>query len=111
MSARSYRRTNRTYPSEQKLAAIQDHLVNKLPVTEVCTKYQTQPSVYYGWQKVLFERGAVDPKPNAANENKRIKALENKLQALEDKLKQKNEVISELLEEHVTLKKKLNGGT
>jgi cell fate (sporulation/competence/biofilm development) regulator YlbF (YheA/YmcA/DUF963 family) len=54
----------------------------------------------------LFENGA------AAFETKRSSSRETdaqvrKIEALEAKLKQKNEVVAELLEEHVALKKKL----
>ncbi len=46
-----------------------------------------------------------DREPNAANVRRQEAAAEKKVEALEAKLVQKNEVIAELLQEHVQLKK------
>ena len=56
------------------------------------------------WQKQFFENGA------AAFEQTRSapeKHQERRIAALQDKLQRKNEVVAELLEEHVKLKKVL----
>jgi hypothetical protein len=62
---------------------------------------------FYNWQKILFERAAqlFDREPNAASVRRQEAAAEKKVEALEAKLLQKNEVIAELLKEHVQLKK------
>jgi hypothetical protein len=59
-----------------------------------------------GWQQEFFENG------HAAFENDRkYKAVEDakhrKIEQLEAKLQRKNEVLSELMEEHTQLKKEL----
>ena len=92
------------------MSVIQKHLVDKVPVTQLCKEIGINPGVYYGWQKTLFERGTVEPKVNSSNQDRRIKALEKQLKAAQNKLSQKNEVISELMEEHIALKKKSPGG-
>ena len=76
------------------------------PVSEVCSEAGIAVSQFYQWQKTFFEQGA------AAFETTRAKtaadeAKDKKIAALEDKLQRKNEVLSELLEEHVQLKKEL----
>ncbi len=58
--------------------------------------------VFYGWQKEFFEHVA------AAFENSRKGAKGHKtkrIESLEKKLQTKNEVLSELMEEHVKQKK------
>jgi transposase len=104
-------RKNKTYSTDEKLNVLHQHLVKKVPVTELCDKLGISPGLYYGWQKNLFDRGFADAKPSTSNDTRRMKSLEKKLKASEERLQQKNEVIAELLEEHVSLKKKLNGGT
>ena len=109
MSSRKARK-NRTYSLPEKMSAIQKHLVENVPVTQLCKEMGINPGVYYGWQKMLFERGTIETKVNSSNQDRRIKALEKQLKAAKDKINQKNEVISELMEEHITLKKKSHGG-
>jgi transposase len=80
------------------------HLIDKVPVSDVCDEYDIHPTLFYKWQQVLFERGftAFESKANPVE-----KQLAQKVSSLEAKLSQKNEVMSELLEEHVFLKKSL----
>jgi len=95
------------YSGEEKVAILRAHFVEGLPVSEVCRKYDSSVTNFYSWQKILFEGAAqlFDRKPNAANVRRQEAAAEKKVEALEAKLVQKNEVIAELLQEHVQLKK------
>lgn len=64
---------------------------------------------YYNWQKQFFENGAAafERRPNKANEKRQQNADERKIEQLEKKLQGRNEVVAELLQEHVQLKKAL----
>jgi transposase-like protein len=64
---------------------------------------------YYNWQKQLFENAApaFERRPNQANRRRQESAAAHKIGELEAKLVKKNEVVAELLEEHVKLKKEL----
>jgi len=87
---------------DQKVAVLKRYLVEKAPISDLCDEYGIQPSQVYQWQKVLFENGASAFERTgrrAADPNQR------KVAALETKLQQKNEVIAELMQEHVQLKK------
>ena len=87
---------------DQKVAILRRYLVEKTPISDLCDEYGIQPSQVYQWQKVLFENGA------AAFErtNRRAEdAPQRKVAALEARLQQKNEVIAELMQEHIQLKK------
>ena len=96
------KKKRRNYTSEEKVAILKRHLVDKVPVSDLCDQYNLQPTVFYRWQKEFFEQGAsAFDKPRSrqeAKQERRIKELENKLQT-------KNEVLSELMEEHIKLKK------
>jgi transposase-like protein len=96
------RRANYTPP--EKVAILKRHLIDKVPVSDLCDELDLRPTVFYRWQKEFFEKGA------AAFERKsprQSKVAERKIDALEEKLAKKNEVLSELMEEHVELKKSL----
>lgn len=92
---------------EEKLSIVRAHLLEKVPVSELCDKHGISPVNFYNWQRQLFENGslAFERKANAANERRRQDAQQEKIDKLEAKLEKKNEVIAELLEEHVQLKK------
>lgn len=91
----------------QKISIIREHLIEKVPVSELCEKHGISVVNFYNWQKQLFENGAAafERKTNAANARRQDSANVAKLEKLEAKLQQKNEVIAELLQEHVELKK------
>lgn len=96
----------RHFTGAQKLAILREHLIEKLPISDVCQKHDIQPTVFYFWQKKLFEEGASLFESKAANARQQT-AEARKIQALEAKLQQKNEVLAELMGEHVALKKSL----
>jgi hypothetical protein len=79
-------------------------LVDHVAVSDLCDEYQLQPKIFYGWQKQFFENGT---SAFARDENRQNRAETTRIQQLEDKLQRKNEVLSELMEEHVKLKKEL----
>jgi transposase len=93
----------------QKISIIREHLIEKVPVSELCEKHEISVVNFYNWQKQLFENGAAafDRKTNSANAKRQQDASAAKVEKLEAKLQQKNEVIAELLQEHVELKKEL----
>ncbi len=88
-----------------KIKALQDHLMEKQPVSEVCEELGVQPSAFYGWQRELFARGSrvFDTKPGPQKDDHSAE----RIAALEARLTQKDEVIAELLQEHIALKKSL----
>jgi len=98
-------RKRKNYTSEEKVAILRRHLVEKVPVSDLCDELGLNPTVFYGWQKQLFENGAAafqwKGKRNGPTPEVR------KIEKLEAKLAQKNEVLAELMEEHVQLKKEL----
>ena len=94
---------------EQKVSIVRRHLLEKVPVSDLCDEYGIHATQYYSWQKQLFENGglAFERRSNKSNERRRQDAGTRKIAHLEEKLAKKNEVVAELLEEHVQLKKSL----
>jgi transposase-like protein len=85
------------YTPEEKVAILRRHLLEQVPISELCDKHGLQPTVFYRWQKEFFENGAAafQPKarPNHSAEHERIEHLEKKIQT-------KDEVLAELMAEH-----------
>lgn len=90
------------YSPDQKVIILKKHLVDRVPVSDICDQYELHPTVFYRWQKAFFENGAAALTQRKDTQKER---LEKKVTALEAKLTKKNEVLSELMEEHVALKK------
>ena len=94
---------------EQKVAIVRRHLIENVPVSDLCDELGIHPNQYYKWQRQLFENAspAFERRPNKANEKRRQNAAERKIEQLEKKLQDRNEVVAELMQEHVQLKKEL----
>ena len=65
------------------------------------------PTMFYAWQKKLFEDGAAVFEQPRAKSSRQLAAEQRKIDALEAKVREKNEVLAELMSEHVALKKSL----
>jgi transposase-like protein len=91
----------RHYTAEEKVSILRRHLLEQVPVSKVCDELRLKPTVFYRWQKEFFENGrAAFGRQSPANkgpEQQRIAALEQKLQ-------RKNEILAELMDEHLALK-------
>ncbi len=100
------RKYNKRVDSKGKIDALRRHMVKKVPVSEICEELGVQPSTFYLWQNELFLRGA-DLFDNKPGPKKKTDNTEKRIEQMEQKLSKKDEVIAELLEEHVALKKSL----
>lgn len=98
------RKKRHNYTPEEKVAILRRHLVERIAVSDLCDEYHLQPTLFYSWQKQFFENGATAFVTKARPQKR---AEEMKIQHLENKLTRKHEVLSELLEEHIKLKKEL----
>jgi transposase len=104
--------SRRKHSSAQKAALLKKHHLEKVPVSSVCNEAELQPSVFYTWQKQLFENaaGVFEASGKAGGNGKsssREAQLEAKVAQLEAKLARKDEVIADISEEFVKLKKTL----
>jgi transposase len=96
----------RHFTPQEKVAVLKRHLLEKVPVSDLCDELGIAPNLFYRWQKEFFENGHT-----AFDNGRKAKAVEDakdqKIELLEAKLQRKNEVLGELMEEHVQLKKAL----
>lgn len=99
-------RSRKHYSGAEKMAILREHLIEQVPISQVCAKHGLQPTIFYQWQKKLFEGGAAVFDSGRAGRSK-SDASAKRIEALEAKLVEKNEVVAELMAEHVALKKSL----
>jgi transposase-like protein len=98
------RKQRKNYTGQEKVVILKRHLVDQVSISDLCDEYNLQPTVFYRWQKEFFENGAAAfEKARGQQKN----ADQKRIEQLEAKLRTKNEVLSELMEEHVQLKKDL----
>ena len=99
------KKQRKRYAATEKISILRQHLIEKVPVSDLCDRYQLQPTVFYRWQRQFFENGqaAFEPKPG----RKQLRKEHQRMEALEAKFRKKDEVLGELMEEHVALKKVL----
>ena len=98
------RKKRKNYSPDEKVRLLKEHLVNGIAVSQICEENQLQPTVFYRWQRQFFEQGATAFKKD---QNKERARLEKKIEKLEEKVIKKNEVLGELMEAHIELKKSL----
>jgi transposase len=99
----SDRRARRHFTGQQKAAIVKAHLVDGVPISDLCDQHEIQVAQFYQWQKQLFENAeaAFERKGKQAGKS----AHERQIEQLRAKLANKNEVIAELMEENVKAKK------
>lgn len=112
MNESKERKARRTFGAEQKATIVRRHLADKVPVSDLADEYQIQPSLIYLWIKQVLDQAErafqAAAKPGRARtdaKDRQIAELEARVARHEAKLAQKNEVISELMEENVRAKK------
>ena len=97
----------RNHQASDKVSLIRRHLVDGVPVSDLCDELNIKPTQYYAWQKQFFEHGELAFQRQGKNNQQNRNREQKKIAALEEKLKNRNEVVAELLQEHVQLKKEI----
>src|SRR5690606_31418742 len=94
----------RRFSAADKVAILKRHLVGREEVSAICEELKLHPNQFYQWQALFFEKGvkAFESDEKRAEAKLRAEILEPR-----KKLQRKDSVLSELMEEHLTLKKNL----
>ncbi len=86
------RKERKYYTAEEKVAILRRHLLEHVPVSDLCEELGLQPTVFYRWQKEFFENGAAAfqtperPLHQVEEKQKRIEFLEKKVQTKDEVL-------------------------
>ena len=57
------RKPRKNYTPVEKVAILRRHLIDHVPVSDLCDEHQLSPTLFYLWQKQFFENG---PAPSSA---------------------------------------------
>src|SRR3989441_7704759 len=98
------RKERKHYTAEEKVGILRRHLLDKVPVSDLCEELGLQPTVFYRWQKEFFENGAAAFQSKSRPDHQ---AGQQRIEFLEKKIQTKDEVLAELMAEHMALKKSL----
>jgi transposase-like protein len=100
------KRQRRHFDNAQKAEIVRRHLRGKEAVSDLANEFDVQPSQIHTWvNQVLEQAERAFERVNGSPRQDQVK--NRRIEHLEAKLQQKNEVIAELMQEHVTLKKEL----
>lgn len=102
-------KSRRKFSIEQKVAILRRHLVDHVAVSDLCDEYKLQPSLLYQWQRQVMENLglALDSGGRRSQRGGHEQDLARKIEALEARVAKKDQVIAEISEEYVQLKKEL----
>ena len=104
-----YKRTRRQFTSEEKAAAVKRHVVAGEAVSAVCEGLGIAPNMFYRWQKELFDHAAAafEVQGRGKRLDGKARKLEQAIEKLRTRLARKDNVIAEITQEYVALKKSL----
>src|SRR5438552_3977631 len=90
------RRERKHYTAEEKVAILRRHLLDKVPVSDLCEELGLRPTVFYRWQKEFFENGsaAFQSKERPARQ---VEEKQKRIEFLEKKVQTKDEVLAEVM--------------
>jgi transposase len=100
------RKRRKNFTGREKVTILREHLLEKVAISDLCDRHGLVPSQVHTWQKQLFEQGekAFERTPNG-----RERELAQKVEKLEARTREKDEVIAEVTQELVRLKKGSGG--
>jgi transposase len=91
------------YTAEEKVAILRRRLLENVAVSDLCEELGLQPTVFYRWQKEFFENGAAAFEQKGGGRSHQ--AEQERIEYLQKKIQTKDEVLAELMAEHIALKK------
>lgn len=99
-----HKKTRRQHSPSDKVRILRLHLLEGKPISEICESEGIHPTQFYQWQKALFEKGSAVFE-GGSSPSRVLGQNERKLEALQSKLRRKDEVIAEIMEDLVRTKK------
>ena len=99
----------RQFTAEEKATILRRHLVDKVPVSDLCDEYKIQPSLFYVWQRQALENLgiALEDRRTRRVETSEAAAQRQTIEKLTGQLQRKDAIIAFVSEEHLALKNKL----
>ena len=100
------RQIRRKFTPQEKVAILRQHLLEGKHVSDVCDSYSLKPSLFTRWQKACFKNGAA---AFEKTDRRTAEAQQRRTAELEARLKKKDNVIAEIMEDLINEKKRPGG--
>ena len=85
------KKSRKRFTAQEKVAILRLHLLEHVPVSDLCDQHGIHPTMFYRWQKEFFENGsaALEPRARRAGD-----AKDWQIAMLQQKLQRKHEVVA-----------------
>jgi transposase-like protein len=102
------KRNRRHFSAEEKAGAIKRHVLGGESVSSICEALGMAPNLFYRWQKEMFDHApAAFEVKGRGQRDSQANRLERENERLRGRLAHKDNVIAEITEDYVRLKKSL----
>ena len=98
-------RERRRFAASEKVAILRRHLLEKVPISDLCDQFHVKPTALYRWQKEFFENGTA---AFEGGSDAPLRSRDAQVLHLQAALARKDQVIAELLEAYLALKRDLD---
>ena len=98
------RKSRKSYTPSEKVAILRRHLINRVPISDLCDKYKLPPSIFMPGRSSSLRTAHPLSSARAGHRNSHTCGPSLRC-ATSYKLQRKNEVIAELMEAHIQFKK------
>jgi transposase len=92
---------------EEQAKILRLHLLEQVPISEIWEKHGIHPTMFYRWQNALFENAAAALALEGQHGVRSTTRQREAMEAMESKLKRKDEVLAIVVEEMVRPKREL----
>lgn len=102
------KKQKRSFSADDKASILKRHLKGKEAVSDICEELDIAPNQFYRWQQEFFDNASAAFEKNGHSKRKeatKVRKLTEKVEKLETKLSHKDNVIAEITEDYVKLKK------
>lgn len=105
------REKRRAFWAEKKAEVLRRHLVDKIPVSNLCDGYKIQPGLFYNWRRQMTANlsAALQDGRSTSRSDGELQMAQARIVALEAKLARKDAIIADISEEHLQLKNAWGG--
>lgn len=98
------RKSRRQFSPQQKAAILREHLIDQIPVSDLCEKHGIGVPMFYRWQKQMFD--VLPSLFQASTTAKSTRDVESEVRRLKERLAAKDSVIAEIMSDLIEAKKK-----
>ncbi len=98
------RKTRKRFTTHEKLAIPRFRRFEHVPVSDLCDQYGIHPPMFCRWQEELLENGPAALEPHFRRVSD---SMDRRIALLDPRLQRKHEVLSDLVKEHIKLRKDL----